>query len=91
MIRARVRGVVLAGTGVIGFPKRRSCGILNSMRSTWYTAVLRITAVSPKPRQAYDYTVYHVEKRVPDYESNTTVRDYTLTRVYQNWTRRVVD
>ena len=61
------------------------------MRSTWHTVLLRITAVSPKPRQAYSYTVYHVEKWVPGYESNTTVRDYTLTSVCQDWTRRVVD
>ena len=34
---------------------------------------------------------YHVEKRVPDYEENITVRDYTLTSVCQDWTRRVID
>ena len=61
------------------------------MRSTWYAALLRIAAVSPKPRKAYDYTVNHVEKRVPDYEQNTTVRDYTLTSVCQDWTRRVIN
>ena len=61
------------------------------MRSTWYTALLRITAVLPKPRQAYGYTIYYVEKRVPDYESNTTVREYTLTTVCQDWTKRVID
>ena len=64
----RVRGVVRAGTGLIGFPKRRSRGVLN------YDGVHRVRrpltdrSGVAQTTEGFGYTVYLVEKRVPEYE-----------------------